>query len=205
MHGYRLVFLFLLSVLELCTLCQSSYDDINDVTTHSRRKRYLVFPDGSTFSIAFCVQWGILDSDPLIFTEAVNWAVSYELPNQTIRDPDTKRLVVPYILRRNRRELYHKLETAMHSAGLDGRACINRALCEATQRLKSRESFSQEMLRVMFLLPQEEVNVYEPIEHHEYDAAYRRGLSNRDCPNTYSTCPFSLLDVFLSAPKYEHL
>jgi hypothetical protein len=65
--------------------------------------------------IAFCVQWGILDSDPLIFTEALNWAVSYELPNQTIRNPDTNRLVVPYILRRNRRELYQKLEVAMDS------------------------------------------------------------------------------------------
>jgi hypothetical protein len=65
--------------------------------------------------IAFCVQWGILDSDPLIFTEALNWAVSYELPNQTIRNPDTNRLVIPYILRRNRRELYQKLEVAMNS------------------------------------------------------------------------------------------
>jgi hypothetical protein len=57
----------------------------------------------------------------------------------------------------------------------------------------------------VFRLPQDEVNVYEPIEHHVYDAAYRRGLSNRDCQDTYSTCPFSLLDVFLSAPKYEQL
>jgi hypothetical protein len=52
-----------------------------------------------------------------------------------------------------------------------------------------------------FRLPQDEVNMNEPIEHHVYDAAYRRGLSNRDCPQLYSTCPFSLLDVFLSAPK----
>jgi hypothetical protein len=55
----------------------------------------------------------------------------------------------------------------------------------------------------IFRLPQDEVNMYEPKEHHVYDAAYRRGLSNRDCPDLYSTCPFSLLDVFLSAPKYQ--
>jgi hypothetical protein len=65
--------------------------------------------------IAFCVQWGLLDADPMIFTEAVNWAVSYELPNQTIRNPDTNRLEVPYILRRNRRELYQRMEVAMDS------------------------------------------------------------------------------------------
>jgi hypothetical protein len=65
--------------------------------------------------IAFCTQWNVFDTDPVVYTEAVNWAVSYELPNQTIRNPETNRLVVPYILRRNRRELYQKLEVAMDS------------------------------------------------------------------------------------------
>jgi hypothetical protein len=52
MCGYLLVILFLFSVLELRTECQSFYDDINDMAIHSRRKRYLVFPDGSTFSVS---------------------------------------------------------------------------------------------------------------------------------------------------------
>jgi hypothetical protein len=55
----------------------------------------------------------------------------------------------------------------------------------------------------IFRLPQEEVTMYEPREHHVYDTAYRRGLSNRDCPDLYSACPFSLLDIFLSTPTYE--
>jgi len=64
--------------------------------------------------IAFCIQWGLLNRDLNIFTSSVNWAISYDLPNETIRSPD-KRLVVPYILRRHRRELYKRLEVAMDS------------------------------------------------------------------------------------------
>jgi hypothetical protein len=56
---------------------------------------------------------------------------------------------------------------------------------------------------LVFRLPQEEVDLYEPREHQVYDAAYRRGLSNCECPDLYSNCPFSLLEVFLSTPKYE--
>jgi hypothetical protein len=46
-----------------------------------------------------------------------------------------------------------------------------------------------------FRLPLEEVDLYEPLEHHMYDAAHRRGLSNRNCPKFYSACRFSLIDM----------
>lgn len=43
----------------------------------------------------------------------------------------------------------------------------------------------------------EKVDVYEPREHHEYDAAHRRGLLNRDCPELYPECSVSLIDMVL--------
>ncbi|GFG34797.1 hypothetical protein Cfor_10372 [Coptotermes formosanus] len=153
MDNYQLLFLFTLSLLTFRTTCHSPDDCVNGTSTHthSRRKRYVVFPEGSTYSVAFCLQWGLFSNDNNIFTEAVNWALSYDLPNATIRTPDTKRLVVPYILRRNRRDLYQSLEVAMNSAGLEGRTCIERGLCEAAQRLKPRGSLGEEILRVVFL------------------------------------------------------
>jgi len=50
---------------------------------------------------------------------------------------------------------------------------------------------------VTFRLPLEKVDVNEPREHHEYDAAHRLGLSNLDCPELYSECSLSLVDMVL--------
>jgi hypothetical protein len=57
--------------------------------------------------------WKTLTEDLDIFTLGVNWAVSYELPNQTVRDPETHRIVPAFQLRRRRQELYSRLEAAM--------------------------------------------------------------------------------------------
>jgi hypothetical protein len=53
MDGYQLVLILVFSVLAFRTACQLSYDHASDKTMKlSRRKRYLVFPDGSTFSVS---------------------------------------------------------------------------------------------------------------------------------------------------------
>jgi len=55
----------------------------------------------------------------------------------------------------------------------------------------------------VFRLPPEKVEDYEPEEHRMYDAAYRTGLSDHDCSDIYSDCPFSLIDVLLGTPQNE--
>jgi len=57
--------------------------------------------------------WKTLTEDLDIYTLGTNWAVSYELPNQTVRDPVTHRIVPSFLLRRRRQELYSRLEAAM--------------------------------------------------------------------------------------------
>ncbi|XP_069694175.1 uncharacterized protein [Periplaneta americana] len=193
---------FLLLLTTIVTLlasvtCKELHEDGKDMVPLSRRKRYVVFPEGSTFSVAFCTTWKTLTDDLDIYTIGVNWAISYELPNQTIRDPVTHRIVPPFNFRRRRRELYLKLEAAMDAAGLDGRSCIQRALCETAQRLIPRTSLLEEILRILFTFPMEEVELYEPFEHHVYDAAHRRGFSKRYCPELYPDCDLSLVDMVL--------
>ncbi|XP_033610442.1 uncharacterized protein LOC111872145 isoform X2 [Cryptotermes secundus] len=160
MLKWRLLLSIPFTLLVFHTTCRS-YDGVNDMPTLSRRKRYIVFPEGSTFSIAFCTTWKTLTDDLDIYTIGLNWAISYELPNQTIRDPETHRIVPPFHLRRRRGELYQRLEAAMDA------------------------------------LPLEKVDVYEPREHHDYDAAHRRGLLNRDCLQLYPECTVSLIDMVL--------
>ncbi|RZB39316.1 DM4 12 domain containing protein, partial [Asbolus verrucosus] len=116
-----------------------------------RKKRYLVFPEGSSLSIAICMtaQTGITPGE--IFTEGVNWGISYELPNDT--KPFKELLDKPKELmqRRHRRELYTKIETIMKSMGYDGRNCVLRALCEASRVLKPKgDSLVDEILRIVF-------------------------------------------------------
>jgi len=49
-----------------------------------------------------------------VFTSGMNWAVAFDLPNHTLRSPRKNR-ASPLLLRRQRRELYRRLETAMNS------------------------------------------------------------------------------------------
>ncbi|KAJ9582770.1 hypothetical protein L9F63_022881, partial [Diploptera punctata] len=188
------LFCAIILLLMFITTCLQT-DDNRDSNLLSRRRRYVVFPEGSTFSIAFCVMSFLAYDNSNIYTMGLNWAVSYELPNETIRSPETNRIVPPPLLRRHRRELYESLEMAV--AGLDGRSCIKRALCEAHQHLKPESTVFEEVLRVIFTFPEESVGTYEPLEHHIYDAAYRRGLSKKPCITKYKNCPFSLLHMLL--------
>jgi hypothetical protein len=49
-----------------------------------------------------------------VFTSGLNWAVALDMPNHTLCSPCRNR-TSPLLLRRQRRELYRRLETAMNS------------------------------------------------------------------------------------------
>jgi len=52
MDSNRLVLLFAFSVLVFLITSQNSVGRLNDTNTHSRRKRFVVFPEGSTYSVS---------------------------------------------------------------------------------------------------------------------------------------------------------
>ncbi|XP_012284515.1 uncharacterized protein LOC105701932 [Orussus abietinus] len=225
----------------------------------SRRKRYVVFPEGSSFSVAFCMTVHTLSPDN-IFTEGVNWGISYDLPNESKAalepllefksdkiEPPKGGLKIPpgyggyyyknhdfknpfdypswnkwnsegaswkhgvppakkrytkheyyYNQRRHRRELYNKLEVIMNAMGFDGRSCILRALCEASQRLMPKgSSLVEEMMRIAFSLPLKRVFSFEPSSHHEYTGAHKAGQEGRNCVAMFPGCSFSLVDMAL--------
>lgn len=100
----------------------------------SRRKRYVAFPEGSSFSVrnndysirvthllsasqvAFCATVGFVGNPNFIyFSWAINWGLAYDLPNETwiLNQRNRKPYPKPIVQRRHRRELFEKLEVAI--------------------------------------------------------------------------------------------
>lgn len=160
----------------------------------------------------------------------LNYGFAYDLPSNTSvflkpgssmekRDVETR----PMIQRRNRRDLYSKLELIMDALvficvlfaikmpddfyynfrmGYNGRDCILRALCESSQIFGRKGSnMISEMIRAAFSFPKSKVM---PFEHHElsiYDDAHRKGKSLVICATIFPDCGFSLLHLALG--KYS--
>ncbi|XP_053611532.1 uncharacterized protein LOC128675852 [Plodia interpunctella] len=167
----------------------------------SRKRRYVSFPEGSSFSAAGCMTVGVIgqpapSSAPGTFTFGLNWGIAYELPNttETLQFYHKKyRLKKPVAMRRNRRDLYQKVEVVLDSMGYSGRECILKTLCETTQRLVPHGgNMIEEMFRTLFTLPMSKVLPEEPLEHTIYDAAHRLGVMMESCD--MFQCPLSLVD-----------
>ncbi|XP_031338119.1 uncharacterized protein LOC116167025 [Photinus pyralis] len=171
-----------------------------------RRKRYLVFPEGSSLSIAICLTAQTTLPEQ-IFTEAINWGIAYDLPNES---SVLRQFLHPkhVMQRRNRRDLYRNMETIMDSMGFNGRSCILRALCETSRRFLSRQTgLVEELIRIAFRFPLQKIMNWEPEEHRLYHWAYRIGheKENTDCADLFSECSFSLLDMALGEyADYSH-
>ncbi|XP_060814692.1 uncharacterized protein LOC132906480 [Bombus pascuorum] len=240
-----------LLLLIICVLLSDYQVNSDRDARLSRKKRYVVFPEGSTFSIALCLTVHTLTPDDDIFTEGVNWGISYDLPNESkpalepflqLRHDEIKPLkkyghhstvnainknivkysgwnrndkyyVKPgkskyhksdyyYLQRRHRRQLYNKLETIMNAMNFEGRTCVLRALCEASQRLMPKgNTLIEEMMRISFSFPLKRLFAHEPEEHHAYSRAHKAGHEGHDCASMYAGCSFSLIDMALG--KYD--
>ncbi|XP_022824758.1 uncharacterized protein LOC111355215 [Spodoptera litura] len=209
--------IFVLVVVFLSCVQFSALSESRDVSKIlSRRKRYVAFPEGSSFSCAGCVTVGLIgqpapSSSPGTFTFSLNWAIAYELPNvteATIYFLQKKYYKRQHLQKRiNRRELYGKLETILDNMGYSGRECILKTLCETTQRLVPHgDNVVEEMFRTLFTMPPAKVLPTEPLEHAIYDAAHRLGRIVNSCDRF--KCPISLVDLIKGyynapAPKVD--
>lgn len=188
----------------------------------SRKRRYLVFPEGSSFSCAVCMTVGVIGNPSDQFLSwALNWGVAYDLPNNVTiftgvgRDPEMAVLPeepVPAAQRRFRRDLYNRLEIIIDSMGHNGKECVKRALCESKQMFKARGgNMIEEMIRTLFSLPKTRVFSFENQAIVPYDKAHRSGRSLKtDCTKLYKECSFSLIDVALGRhskppPNYQFM
>ncbi|XP_037808476.1 uncharacterized protein LOC119601550 [Lucilia sericata] len=170
----------------------------------SRPKRYLSFPEGSSFSVAVCFTVGIIGNPRYNYMSfGLNWGVAYDLPNTTwilnhLHGFAKRPIPVAVWHRRSRRSLYKEIENVVDNMGYNGRDCILRALCESRQYFqKTKMGMIGEMLKVIFSLPKQRIFTRELSENPDielYDGAYRRARSISDCSEQYD-CDFSLLEL----------
>uniref|UniRef100_A0A1I8PMY5 Uncharacterized protein n=1 Tax=Stomoxys calcitrans TaxID=35570 RepID=A0A1I8PMY5_STOCA len=189
---------------------------------HSRAKRFIAFPVGSSFSTAVCLTTGVIGNPNYQYLSmGLNWGIAYDLPNSTwvlehAKGFGAKDDKGALIKRRHRRDLYGKLETLITGMGYNGRDCVLRALCESRQYFQNTKmGMIGEMLRAIFSLPKQRIYRRELDEDSDlpvYDKAYRRARSADsfvDCSSQYD-CSFSLLELAFgkySTPPpgyYEH-
>ncbi|KAG5672413.1 hypothetical protein PVAND_002544 [Polypedilum vanderplanki] len=188
-------------------------NDDNQKQILSRKKRYLIFPTGSSFSVATCMTIGIYGNPQYsIFSWGVNWGFAYELPTNSstyrhtsldsfriLRSTDVQ--TAPMIKRSHRRDLYNKMETIMDKMGYNGRDCILRALCESSQFFGNKGSnLIAELIRTIFSFPKSKTLPFEHSEIKVYDAAHRIGKMKREtmsCNEIYPSCGFSLIKLAL--------
>ncbi|KAI8121760.1 hypothetical protein CVS40_7244 [Lucilia cuprina] len=170
----------------------------------SRPKRYLSFPEGSSFSVAVCFTVGIIGNPRYNYMSfGLNWGVAYDLPNTTwilnhLHGFAKRPIPVAVWHRRSKRSLYKEIENVVNNMGYNGRDCILRALCESRQYFqKTKMGMIGEMLRVIFSLPKQRLFTRELSENPDiglYDGAYRKARSISDCSEQYD-CDFSLLEL----------
>ncbi|KAJ1531523.1 hypothetical protein ONE63_000198 [Megalurothrips usitatus] len=165
-----------------------------------RHKRYLHFPFGSTLRFAFSSKWSTIfdrKKSPAFWTQGFNWGIGYDLPNGT-------QLAAPagfgrfVEARRDRRDLYRRLETAIDSTGLLGRACLLRAICEAPQALPPENNLIAEFLRIILWYRLRSPPDGQDAPSCHYDSAQSSGARGLDCGDLYRDCPVSVLSLLLS-------
>ncbi|KAJ1521372.1 hypothetical protein ONE63_003048 [Megalurothrips usitatus] len=162
----------------------------------SRHRRYLHFPFGSTLRVAVSTKWATVfdtKSTPPIWTQGINWGITYDLPNGTQIYGPSGLGPAGAAGRRGRRDLYRRVQTAIDSTGFLGESCLLRAICEAPQALPVGSNVFAELLRVVLW----DEDVGEPGTP-PYALAHRSGRDRHDCADIYRDCPVSVLGLLLS-------
>uniref|UniRef100_A0A0K8W4Q0 Uncharacterized protein n=1 Tax=Bactrocera latifrons TaxID=174628 RepID=A0A0K8W4Q0_BACLA len=169
----------------------------------SRRKRYLAFPEGTSFTISVCITIGIIGNPYYSYMSfGLNFGVGYDLPNATwvlnqLHGLSRRPLPMAVHHRRSKRAIYERIAEAVNNMGYSGRDCVLRALCESRQYFsRTKMGMIGEILRVIFSLPKQRIfsrELREDADIAAYDHAYRQADS-QDCVAQYD-CPFSLLEL----------
>ncbi|KOX71217.1 hypothetical protein WN51_04241 [Melipona quadrifasciata] len=201
-------------LLMICVLLSNYQVNSDRDARLSRKRRYVVFPEGSTFSVALCLTTHTETPDDDIFTEGINWGISYDLPNES------KPALEPFLeLRRDEVKPAKKHghqstinaidKNAMKYSGWNGndkyyvkpgKRKYHKSDYYYLQRRHRRELYSK-LETIMNAFPLKRLFSHEPQEHHAYSRAHKAGHEGHDCATMFAGCSFSLIDMALG--KYD--
>lgn len=201
---YVLVFVCVMALLLKETSCSKEVSKVNrpQRSSHSRKRRFLIYPaNGSYAELIMGFGLPILVNDQSL-TMGTVMKLLYDVPTNSSAylDPvfNRERRTAP---KTSRWDIYSMLEVTCDRLGIDGRACVLRAICEAADTTLQYNGLAGEVLHVL-LTPSTTMEERRNYMDSEYYAAERLGTDiSGSCHLLYSECEVGLLD-FISRVEY---
>ncbi|XP_069696657.1 uncharacterized protein [Periplaneta americana] len=163
-----------------------------DKSVLSRQLRYVLFPDPTTMGLYLAVAMPLPDSQ---YDVSLSWNVeaNYLLPSNYTE------LVLPFVVsgvaktgkQINRRWAYQFAEERFNSYGLQGRECLLRTICEASESSLRHNGLLGDILHIIFT-PSSSAD--ENL-HPDFSLAEKSGKSGLDCRRSYPKCSVGLFDI----------
>ncbi|XP_068202911.1 uncharacterized protein [Palaemon carinicauda] len=158
------------------------------VRKRGRRSATLVWPTGSTFVAEFFFIIPITAPTGVKIPFTIDVPYKFTLPNITAADLFGGRGKQKKHDSRDRLDIYGVVEGLFSKFGVDGKACVLRAICEKTQLDLVNGGILGEFIAAILSASS---SGYSD-EMYEYHLAEYYGNTNADCRSTYPSCPMSL-------------
>ncbi|XP_047495483.1 uncharacterized protein LOC125043456 [Penaeus chinensis] len=160
--------------------------DTNSTTVgRSRVKRQLIdFPDDAVMEFIFKLVVPYWTYGSAKASGDYRFELTYELPNQLLRRRRKRSLVD------ERASVYALLGDSLSKAGLDGEACMLRAVCEVGEFPLEEYGMFGEFLNLIFT-----PGFGADGNHHDFVEAEDYGRSYGNCWSAFPDCPMSMREM----------
>ncbi|XP_045591796.1 uncharacterized protein [Procambarus clarkii] len=152
---------------------------------HSRQKRTISFPTGSTFTITpvLCI--------PVVNVGDLVGYLDVELPF-TIKLPNATQVSFAGRMDDDRLGIYAVVINTLSRFGVDGKSCLLRAVCEVAESPLRDDGLLGEILNIILTASYGSTSS----ELYDYVNAEYYGRAYGDCWSAYPQCPMSLFKLF---------
>ncbi|KAK8738501.1 hypothetical protein OTU49_003909 [Cherax quadricarinatus] len=152
---------------------------------HSRQKRTIAFPTGSTFTLTpvLCI--------PVVNIGDLTAFLDIELPF-TIRLPNVTQVSYAGRMDDDRLGIYTVLIDTLSRFGVDGKSCLLRAVCEVAEAPLRDDGLLGEILNIILTASygSSSSQMYDYVNAEYYGRVYG------DCWSAYPQCPMSIFKMF---------
>ncbi|XP_038222134.1 uncharacterized protein LOC119839767 [Zerene cesonia] len=154
-----------------------------------RKRRHLVFPDGSNAVITISAAKAFMTHAPSGWNMVMDLDVTFPLPDQKFSDEHRRKKHY-----RQKRQLWKQIEDALYFHNMDGRECVLRSICESKKYLAPPgKSLVHDLTRAIFTATLQE-------DENEVSEMYKEILDPNFCDRPHD-CPFSILHFILTLNK----
>jgi len=165
----------------------------------SRRRRSVLgsFPSGSTLSVDISMSIPIPALKETSSTLDLTIPINLKLPSPAAKRSSLRRVEDDHAT------VYQMAENLMTNFGLDGKACVLRAICElAESRGLKHDGLVGKTLETLLLL---DYSMSSTDSLYEYIAARTYGEHHGNCDTAYPQCPYSAFQILDNIESLQNL